>query len=129
MEKTNYRGWEITISDRDTDKCDDAWKREHWAVQVKNKPVRKQMSFDVWGGGAVKNMNPVQAFYLFILDACEYINCDSVESVMSEFGYDDYKTAKKVFKGLENAYYKCRKFGIDDDNMIDILNELQDEWG
>lgn len=129
MTKAEYRDWVITISDRDTAKCDEKWKREHWAVMVKDKTARKQMGFDVFGGGAVNNMHPVQALYLFISYAYEFINVDSVEDVMNEFGYNDYKTAKKVFKGLEKAYYKCRKFGLNDDDIIDILNELQDEWG
>jgi hypothetical protein len=45
-----------------------------------------------------------------------------------EYGYD-YKTAMKVWKQMENAYFKCRKFIGDKDDILEIVNELRERWG
>ena len=60
------------------------------------------------------------------------MNVNDVEDVMHEFGYDgydDYSEARTIFLGLQKVYYKCRRFIGDDDVIIDIANELREEWG
>jgi hypothetical protein len=47
---------------------------------------------------------------------------------MNEYGYD-YAEAKKVYNGIEKAYYKCRKFIGTDNDILEIVNELSEKWG
>lgn len=129
MEKAKYRDFVITVSDRDNEKCDENWKCNHWTVTIKKPLTRKQMSFDVWGAKLVTTMKPLEALYLYVSDACSFMNVEDVEDIMNEFGYDDYKEAKKIFAALEKSYYKCRRFIGDDNTICDIANDLQEEWG
>lgn len=128
MEKTEYRGFTVEIGDMDNKKCE-GWKAHHWSCTVKDKVNRKQMSFDVFGAGLVADMKPLEALYICVADACDYMNVYDVEDVMSEFGYTDYKEAKAIYKALEKAYYKCRKFIGSDDDILEIEEELREEWG
>lgn len=125
-----YKGFEVTLSNGNANKLDKAFRgaEKHWTCVVKDKVNRKQMSFDVFGG-RLCIMKPLQALYLFVSDACSFMNIDDIEDVMNEFGYTDYTEAKNVFKGLEKAYYKCRKFIGSDSDIIEIENELAEEWG
>jgi hypothetical protein len=127
MERILYKGFEVILGDADTEKCKE-WRELHWKCTVKDKLNRKQMSFDVFGG-RLCIMKPLEALYLFVSDACSFMNIDDIEDVMNEFGYTDYTEAKNVFKGLERAYYKCRKFIGSDSDIIEIENELAEEWG
>jgi hypothetical protein len=126
MERILYKGFEVILGDADTEKCKE-WRELHWKCTVKDKLNRKQMSFDVFGN-RLCTMKPLEALYLFISDACCFIDMDDVEDVMNNFGYT-YEKAKNVFKRLENAYYKCRKFIGSDNDIIEIKNELREEWG
>lgn len=128
MQKLNYRGYEVTLSDMDDDKCA-GWRAHHWRCIVYDKANRKQMGFDVFGAIKCMTMHPLKALYIYTSDACDFMNINDVEDVMNEFGYEDYKDAKKVFKGLESAYYKCRRFIGSDDDIISICDELREEWG
>lgn len=129
MNKVEYKGFIIELGDEDKNKCDkENWKNQHWNCTVKDPVNRKQMSFDVFGGGKA-TMQPLQALYLFIDDACCFMNVEDVQDVMDEFGYEDVKEARTIFRGLEKAYYKCRKFIGDDNDIIEIANELREEWG
>lgn len=127
MERILYKGFEVILGDADAEKCEE-WRELHWKCTVKDKVNRKQMSFDVFGG-RLCIMKPLQALYLFVSDACLFMNIDDIEDVMNEFGYTDYTEAKNVFKGLEKAYYKCRKFIGSDSDIVEIENELAEEWG
>ena len=130
MQITEYKGFTVTLSDEDTNKLNKAWKdaRKHWRCIVYDKANRKQMGFDVFGGSKV-TMKPLEALYCYIEDACDYININDVEDVMNEFGYEDYSEARTIFLKLQKAYYKCRRFIGDDNIIIDIANELREEWG
>ena len=131
MQTTNYKGFVVTLSDADTNKLDKAWKdaRKHWRCIVYDKPNRKQMGFDVFGGSMV-NMKPLEALYDFISDACDFMNVTDVDYIRHYIGYEgNYKEVKKVFKNLEKAYYKCRKFIGSDTDIREIYNELSEEWG
>lgn len=127
MEKILYKGFEVILGDADTKKCKE-WRELHWKCTVKDKLNRKQMSFDVFGG-RLATMKPLEALYYFVDDACSFMNVRDVKDVMGEFGYTDYTEAKDVFKLLEKAYYKCRKFIGSDNDIIEIANELREEWG
>ena len=130
MQTTNYKGFTVTLSDEDTKKLDKARKGmiKHWRCIVYDKANRKQMGFDIFGG-SMATMSPLKAFYAYLENACDYIDCLDVESVIKTFGYDDYAEAKRVYKGLEKAYFKFRKFGYTDDDIINDCNELREEWG
>lgn len=127
MERILYKGFEVILGDADTEKCKE-WRELHWKCTVKDKLNRKQMSFDVFGN-RLSVMKPLKALYIFVSDACCFIDMDDVKDVMNNFGYTDYAKAKNVFKRLENAYYKCRKFIGDNYDIIEIENELAEEWG
>lgn len=129
MEVVNYRGYEVALSDRDNEKCNENWKCHHWRCIVYDKPNRKQMGFDVWGAQLADKMKPLEALHMFIDDAITAQQMDCVDDIMNEFGYTNYKEAKKVLDGLKRAYFKCRKFGIDDDTLYEIGNELREKWG
>lgn len=127
MERILYKGFEVILGDADTEKCKE-WRKLHWKCTVKDKLNRKQMSFDVFGG-RLATMKPLEALYYFVDDACSFMNVRDVKDVMDEFGYKDYTEAKNIFKLLEKAYYKCRKFIGSDNDIIEIANELREEWG
>lgn len=127
MERILYKGFEVIIGDADTKKCKE-WRELHWKCTVKDKLNRKQMSFDVFGS-RLAIMKPLEALYYFVDDACSFMNVRDVKDVMDEFGYKDYTEAKNVFKSLEKAYYKCRKFIGSDNDIIEIANELREKWG
>lgn len=127
MERTEYKGFIVELGDMDNEKCG-GWKAHHWKCTMKDKVNRKQMSFDVFGAILCKTMKPLEALYLFVSDACDYMNVDDVEDVMDEFGYE-YKEAKKIYKALEKAYYKCRRFIGSDNDIREIEEELREEWG
>ena len=130
MQTTNYKGFVVTLSDVDTKKLDKAWKdaSKHWRCIVYDKANRKQMSFDVFGGSHA-TMKPLEALYLFCDDAYTYSCYEDAGELMYEYGYSTYAEAKKVYKSIERAYFKCRKFIGDDDDIYEIVNELREEWG
>ena len=131
MQTTNYKGFVVTLSDEDTKKLDKAWKdaRKHWRCIVYDKANRKQMGFDIFGG-SMANMKPLEALCSVVSSACDFMNVSDVADVMRYIGYEnDYNEAKRVFKDLERAYYKCRKFIGSDADIIEIYDELSEEWG
>ena len=52
MQTVNYKGFVVTLSEADKKGLDKAWKgaSKHWKCIVYDKPNRKQMGFDVYGG-------------------------------------------------------------------------------
>lgn len=127
MERILYKGFEVILGDADTEKCKE-WREIHWKCTVKDKLNRKQMSFDVFGS-RLATMKPLKALYYFVSDACYFMEVNDTEDVMKYFGFTDYTEAKNFFKSLEKAYYKCRKFIGSDNDIIEIANELREEWG
>ena len=77
MQTTNYKGFTVTLSDVDTEKLDKAWSgaAKHWRCIVYDKANRRQMGFDVFGGSAV-DMKPLEALYIYINDAMDFVNFD-----------------------------------------------------
>ena len=130
MQTTNYKGFTVTLSDVDTKKLDKAWKdtRKHWRCIVYDKANRKQMGFDVFGGSHA-TMSPLEALYLFCDDAYTYTCFNDAEELMYEDGYETYAEAKNIYKSLERAYFKARKFIGTDDDILEIVNELREKWG
>lgn len=127
MKRILYKGFEVILGDADTEKCKE-WKELHWKCTVKDKLNRKQMSFDVFGG-RLSIMKPLRALYLFCDDAYTYSCVEDAEDLMKEYGYETYAEAKKIYKALEKAYFKCRKFIGTDDDIYEIVEELREEWG
>lgn len=125
-----YKGFEVTLSNGDANKLDKAFRDagKHWTCVVKDKVNRKQMSFDVFGSSNVI-MHPLQALYLFCDDAYTYSCFEDAEDLMKEYGYETYAEAKKIYKALEKAYFKCRKFIGTDDDIYEIVEELREKWG
>jgi hypothetical protein len=130
MQTTEYKGFTVTLSDEDTNKLDKAWKdaKKHWRCIVYDKPNRKQMGFDVFGGSHA-TMKPLEALYLFVDDAYTYSCFEDAEDLMHEYGYDTYAEAKKIYNSLEKAYFKARKFIGTDDDIHEIVEELREKWG
>ena len=79
-------------------------------------------------GGSMTTMNPLEALYLYCDDAYTYSYFNDVKDLINEYGYD-YTEAKKVYNDIEKAYYKCRKFIGTDNDILEIVNELGEEWG
>lgn len=125
-----YKGFEVTLSNGDANKLDKAFRGagKHWTCVVKDKVNRKQMSFDVFGSSNVI-MHPLEALYLFCDDAYAYSCVEDAEDLMKEYGYETYTEAKKVYKALEKAYFKCRKFIGTDDDINEIVEELREKFG
>ena len=130
MQTTNYKGFVVTLSEADTKKLDKGYKdaRKHWTCIVYDKPNRKQMSFDMFGGSAA-TMSPLKALYDFVSSATDYLMFSGAKDLMKDFGYDNYADAKKVYEKLKKAYYKCRKFIGDDDDIREIEEELWEQYG
>lgn len=128
MQTAEYKGFTIKLSDADTEKLEKVKDcSKHWSCTVYDKANRKQMSFDMFGGSMAK-MSPLKALYAYVYDAYTYSYFSDVKDLMNEYGYD-YTEAKKVYNGIEKAYYKCRKFIGDDNDILEIVNELGEEWG
>ena len=117
-----YKGFNIYLSEADRNKLDKAWNgaAKHWSCTVKDPVNRKQMSFDVFGDSNAV-MQPLEAFYLYVDDAYTY-SCSTLEDIISDYGYT-YKEAKNIYKDMEKAYYKCRKFIGTDDDIYEIVRE------
>lgn len=130
MQTTNYKGFVVTLSDEDRQKLEKAWKGadKHWRCIVYDKANRKQMGFDVFGGSHA-TMKPLEALYLFVDDAFNYTYFSDAEELMHEYGYETYAEAKNIYKSLERAYFKARKFIGSDSDILEIVNELREEWG
>ena len=130
MQTTIYKGFTVTLSDEDTKKLDKAWNgaTKHWRCIVYDKANRKQMGFDVFGGSHA-TMKPLEALYLFVDDAFNYTYFSDIDELMHEYGYETYAEAKRVYKSLERAYFKARKFIGSDSDILEIVNELREEWG
>ena len=130
MQTTLYKGFTVTLSDEDTNKLNKAWKdaKKHWRCIVYDKANRKQMGFDVFGGSHA-TMKPLEALYLFCDDAFNYTYFSDAEELMHEYGYNTYAEAKNIYKSLERAYFKARKFIGSDSDILEIVNELREEWG
>lgn len=129
METARYKDFVITVGEMDREKCDEVWKVHHWTVTMKKPSIRKQMTFDVFGGSAITEMKPLEALYMYVTDACSFMEIEDVEDVMNEWGYSDYHEAKKIFSLLEKTYYKCRRFIGDDEDICAIADDLREEWG
>lgn len=125
-QRVMYKGFEISLSNGDSNKLDKAFNgaRKHWTCVVKDKVNRKQMSFDVFGGSSII-MHPLRALYLFCDDAYTYSCFEDVEDLMKEYGYETYAEAKNIYKKLEKAYFKCRKFIGTDDEMMTYTKSLK----
>jgi hemerythrin len=80
-------------------------------------------------GGSHATMSPLEALYLFVDDAYTYSCFEDAEDLMCEYGYETYTEAKNVYKSLERAYFKCRKFIGDVDDIHEIVEELREKWG
>lgn len=130
MQTTNYKGFVVTLSEADTNKLNKAWKgaSKHWHCIVYDKTNRKQMGFDVFGGSHA-TMKPLEALYLFCDDAYTYSCFEDAEELMHEYGYETYAEAKNIYKSLEKAYFKARKFIGDVDDINEIVEELREKWG
>lgn len=125
-----YKGFDIYLSEADRNKLDKAWNgaAKHWSCTVKDPLNRKQMSFDVFGGSNA-TMHPTEALYFYCDDAYTYSCFNNAEDLMNEYGYNSYKEAKEIYNKLEKAYFKCRKFIGDVDDIYEIVEELREKWG
>ena len=120
----HFKNFIITLSDEDYDVSKCIWDaKKHWTCTVKD--ARYQMSFDIFGGSNAK-MTGLEALDSYLSDAVWYIDYDTVQDLMEALGYDDYKTAKKVYNGIEKAYYKCRKFIGYENDIISLYEALED---
>lgn len=130
MDRVEYKRFVVTLSDADTNKLNEAWNgaAKHWTCKVRDTTNRKQMSFDVFGG-LNATMQPLRALYLYCDDACIYSCLMDARELQEEYGYNTYAQAKRAWSKLEKTYYKCRKFIGSDDDIIEIANELREEWG
>ena len=129
MQTAEYKGFTIKLSDADTEKLDKVKDfKKHWSCTVYDKANRKQMSFDLFGGSHA-TMNPLEALYSLCHGAYTYSYFSDVRELMNEYGYENYAEARNVYKSLEKAYYKCRKFIGSDNDILEIVNELGEEWG
>lgn len=130
MQTVNYKGFVVTLSEADTNKLDKClWKAErHWRCTVYDKPNRKQMGFDVFGGGHA-TMHPLEALFIYCNEAYDYTMYDDAEELQKEFCYDTYAEAKKSWDNLKKTYYKCRKFIGNDNDILEIIEELREKWG
>ena len=125
-----YKGFSVTLSDADKKQLDKGGCHagKHWRCVVYDKPNRKQMSFDVFGGSNA-TATPLKALYQFCNDAYTYACYDDAQEFQHECGIDSYQTARDMWKNLEKAYFKARKFIGSDDDIFEIVRELEEKWG
>lgn len=76
----------------------------------------------------LKGKDMSEALDCAISDAISYYDASSLENFIAEFGYEDYKEGRKVYKGCMDMFYKLTDdLGLSADNLFDIANYLQSE--
>jgi hypothetical protein len=76
-----------------------------------------------------KPVNLIGAFRCLLDDASSFTYVQSfdedegIQNVMDEFGYEDFRKAKKVYRGIYANYMHVKNLGIDDDNLYKLLDQ------
>jgi len=89
---------------------------------------KKRLSFEFWSSlneGELKtDESNVSAFYCFLSDSCA--GEMDVFDFISEFGYEDIKEAKRIYKACEKSLLKFKNvFACD---LYELINEIQDTY-
>ena len=98
-------------------------------VYIYNTDTKKRCSFEFWnsivGGEITDERELLDAFNCFVSDA--HIGEDSYENFITEFGYEDGKFAKDVYKLCCKSLEQFdRVVGLD---ICDVLNDLRENYG
>ena len=121
--KGNYHGlvskkWDIHST----------WNCYKYIATVKNENTGKYIKFNYYEGigNKANNLNPLQAFYSFLMDAISYINAPDFISFCNDFGYEYYDiNAKKCYAGCESAYNRFIKLsGFNENEFYNFYNEF-----
>ena len=78
---------------------------------------------------ALKNNTPIDmlsALRCFASDCITAVDCPTPEDVMSEFGYDDLKQARRIWKTCRRYYENALEIDLTEDDLYQILEDLQD---
>lgn len=119
----------ITRTDDEKKMARTGWAKQHWIGSAVNEETSKSIQYDVFGGGNAK-MCAIEAFFCYLRDAVDFLSVNDVDDVRTEFGYESFKEAERVYNGLEEAYKKMMDFFDDDEEkMVDWFNQLNEEWG
>lgn len=84
-----------------------------------------------WGSMArpAENSDCISMFYNVLSDALAYVQSKDVEVFMREFGYTSWKEGRKAYKGCKKSYQAMQRlFGLDEDSLCDVLNEMQEKY-
>ena len=69
------------------------------------------------------------AFYCVLSDALAGVQHEDAVDFIEAFGYEDLQKGKKVYYACADTAEQLQsKFGIDEDSLCDLLNELQEEY-
>lgn len=97
-------------------------------IYIYNTDTKKRCSFEFWnsivGGEITDEMELLEAFNCFVSDA--RIGEDSYEDFIHEFGYEDDKSAKSIYKLCCKSLEQFdRVVGLD---VCDVLNDLRENY-
>ena len=96
----------------------------HHVITVKNNETGKKLHFDFWNSILNPQITDTEelkwAFECFLRDCLVAI--ESYEDFISEFGYDDDKESKRVYKECECALKKLER--IYDGDIFELYNAV-----
>ena len=96
----------------------------HHVITVKNNETGKKLHFDFWNNILNPQITDTEelkwAFECFLRDCLVAI--ESYEDFISEFGYDDDKESKRVYKECECALKKLER--IYDGDIFELYNAV-----
>lgn len=84
-----------------------------------------------WGKLArpTKNSDCISMFYNVLSDALAYVQSEDFDGFMREFGYTSWKDGRKAYNGCKKSYKAMQRiFGLDEDSLCDVLNEMQEKY-
>ena len=125
----NYYGFTLKATykgEKEPKCCNDNRSRSHThhVITVKNNETGKKLHFDFWNSVLNPQITSTQelkdAFQCYLNDCL--VAMETYEEFISEFGYDDDKDSKRVYKECQCALKKLER--IYDGDILELYNAV-----
>jgi hypothetical protein len=97
----------------------------HYRVTIKANGRRA--TFDFWDSlhnqQTGKEIDLRGAISCFASDVMTGMNCNSVDDIASEFGYDKPSEALRVFKGVKKAQKQAERLDLTDEELSELMED------